>query len=175
MVEGVGIHYLHGKPRIAAGTLFTDGLETGQLWYVEAKCNAYGSLGLLSCCVLIIWHQTKKNPKQHQIWPSPVLDKTSLSSRRILAFISLPCNVCLPSKRFTDPSDFCGAETNVTTNISKGKGLGFGVLVVLLGYFLSPLYSFVQKWQNWFPTWNTIVYDNKSVDFTAAVPSKMTL
>jgi len=77
----------------------------------------------------------------------------------------------LPSKHFTDPSGFCGAETNVTTNESKGKGLDFGVLGA---FFFNPLYSFVQKRQNWFPTWNTIVYDNNSVDFTAAVPSKMT-
>lgn len=53
--------------------------------------------------------------------------------------ISLPSNMCLPSKRFTDPSGFCGAETNVTTNKSKGKGLGFGVL----GFFFSVGFFFI--------------------------------
>lgn len=52
--EGVGVCYLPGNTRGAAGSLFPGGLETGHLQYVEAKGKAYGSLGLLSCSVQII-------------------------------------------------------------------------------------------------------------------------
>lgn len=54
--------------------------------------------------------------------------------------------MCLPSKRFTDPSGFCGTETNVTTNKSKGKGLGFGVLgfFFFVGFFY-PLFILLSR------------------------------
>lgn len=90
--------------------------------------------------------------------------------------MSLPSNTCLPSKHFTDLSGFCGAETNVTANKSKGKGLGFGVLSCLgLLCFVIPSSFFCPEMTKLIPDLEHNCYDNKSVDFTAAVPSKMTL
>lgn len=54
--------------------------------------------------------------------------------------MSLLSNMCLPSKHFTDPSGFCGAETNVKKNKFKGKGLGFGVLGFDFFFLISSLF-----------------------------------
>lgn len=39
--------------------------------------------------------------------------------------MSLLSNMCLPSKHFTDPSGFCGAETNVKKKQIQRKRFGF--------------------------------------------------
>lgn len=173
--ERVGICYLPGNTRGAAGSLFLGGLETGHLPYVEAKWNANGSLGLLSCSVLIIQHQIKirraKSIRFDLLW---FCTKQTYYQGGFW-LLSLFCLIWASLVNILQTPVVSVEQKQTLKETDSKEKVWFWCTGFWIIFFLSPLYSFVQKWQKWFPTWNTIVYDNKSVEFTAAVPSKMTL
>lgn len=130
----VGIHYLSNNTEGAAGTSVTGVLETGQLPYVEAKWNACGSRGISSCCDLIIGHQIKKKKTNYirldlfQFWTKHIIKDD-------FGFHLSSINMRFPSKYFMNPVGFCAAKKNVKRNQSKGNGLAFGVLGLLVTFF----------------------------------------
>lgn len=135
----------------------------------QVKCLWQPCSFQLLCSDNVIRKKKEEEKKKTSNLMFPVLGETSILSRGFW-LTSLFHHICASLVRLIDiPMVFVEQKWMLQQTNPKEKVWG------LVGLFLPPLYSFVQIWQNCIPTWNTIVCDNKSVDSTAAVPSKTTL
>lgn len=101
----------------------------------QVKCIWQSCSFQLLCSDNVIRKEEKKKDIKFDISSSR---KNKHINKGVLAYISPSSCMCLPSKTYWDPHGFCGAETNVVANKSKGKGLRFGGFVFIPSLFFCP-------------------------------------